>query len=222
MARCLSPVLGWVLWLALGGVAAANPISVGGLTFSDELGGFSILAASGSGTLRDPFVVVEELYGLQDAVLVIRGLEPSFGNRIGTQHLTGFALTKIVINRTGDDWNLFQVELRKQLDTPSPYGDGLSFGQGSSIGRPFASDTFAANDVTDEPYDAIVFRNGTVRVGERASLRFVITDTAPVSPFFLLQEPTKTVAGAPHIGDLAFRESLPARPVRHAPISAAE
>jgi len=205
MARCL-PVLAWVVWLALAGSAAANPVSVGGLTFSDELGGFSILAASGSGTLQDPFVIVEELYGLQDAVLVVRGLAPAFGNRIGTQHLTGFALTKVVVNRTGDDWNLFQVELRKQLDTPSPYDDGLSFGQGSTVGRPFGSDIFSASDVTDEPYDAIVFRNGTVRTGERASLHFVITDTAPVSPFYLLQEPTRTVADARQPQQLVLQE----------------
>ena len=110
----------------------------------------------------------------------------------------GFALKKEVINSTGSDWNLFTIELRKRLDVPSPYGDGLSFGQGSPIGRPFTSSTFAACDVTDEPYDSIVFRNGVEESGKQSSFLFVITDTSPVSPFFLLQTPTRVVAGLPH------------------------
>jgi hypothetical protein len=195
-------VLGLLSALAFAEAAVAGPISAGGLTFSDELGGFSILGVSGSGSLGDPFVVVEELHSSDEAVLVIRGLTANFGNKIGTQHLTGFALQKIVVNHSSSDWNLFQVELRKQIDIPSSYGDGLSFGQGSTIGRPFASDTFAANEVTDEPYDAITFRDGTVRAGERASFHFVITDTSPVSPFFLIQEPTHIVAAVPPGGGL--------------------
>lgn len=198
MGRISPLILGWLLWLAFISKVAAAPISIGGLTFSDELGGFSILAATGSGTIDNPFVVIEELDSLQDAVLVIRGLAPNFGNRIGTQHLTGFALKKVVINRTGSDWNLFTIELRKHLDLPSSYGDGLSFGQGSPIGRPFTSNAFAASDVTDEPYDSILFRNGVVQSGKQSSFVFVITDTSPVSPFFLLQTPTRMVAGFPH------------------------
>jgi hypothetical protein len=198
MARCSLRVASWLLWLAVSSHAAgAAPVSVGGLIFSDELGGFSILSATGSGTIDDPFVVVEEIDSLQDAVLVIRGLAPDFGNRIGTQHLTGFALKKEVINRTGSDWNLFTIELRKRLDLPSSYGDGLSFGQGSPIGRPFTSSTFAASDIIDEPYDAVVFRNGVLQSGKQSSFLFVITDTSPVSPFFLLQTPTRMVAGLP-------------------------
>src|SRR5215468_12365656 len=102
-------VLGFLSALACVGAAVAAPISAGGLTFSDELGGFSILGVSGTGSLADPFVVVEELHSSEDAVLVIRGLAANFGNRIGTQHLTGFALDKVVVNQSGNDWNLFQV-----------------------------------------------------------------------------------------------------------------
>src|SRR5215831_10795679 len=84
-------VLGLVSALAFAEAAVGAPISAGGLTFSDELGGFSILGVTGTGTLSDPFVVIEELHSSDDAVLVIRGLAAGFGNRIGTQHLTGFA-----------------------------------------------------------------------------------------------------------------------------------
>ena len=179
-----------------GGAAAAS-LSSSGITFSDELGGFTVVSAAGSGTLADPFVVVEEITGPQEPVLVIRGLSPAFGNRIGSHHLTGFALTKIVINKTDDDWNLFEMELRETLAHSSPYGDGLSFGQGSPAGHPFSSDKFPTVNETDEPTDSVSFRDGTVHPGQSVTFTVVITDTSPVSPFLLLQQPTRIVATAP-------------------------
>jgi hypothetical protein len=191
-------VLACTLALAAhGGGAAAAPLSAAGITFSDELGGFVVVSAAGSGTLTDPFVVVEEITGPQEPVLVIRGLSPLFGNRVGSHHLTGFALTKIVVNKTEDDWNLFEMELRETLAHQSPYGDGLSFGQGSPVGHPFASDKFPTVNETDEPSDSIAFRDGTVHPGEAVSFNVIITDTSPVSPFLLLQQPTRIVASAP-------------------------
>ncbi len=182
---------------AHGGDAAAGSLSSSGITFSDELGGFDILGVSGTGTLQDPFVVVEEITGPQEPVLVIRGLSAAFGNRVGTHHLTGFALKKLVVNKTDDVWNQFEMELRETLAHQSPYGDGLSFGQASMVGHPFTSSTFAMNDETDEPYDSVAFRDGTVRPGETVSFNLIITDTSPVSPFMLLQQPTRIVASAP-------------------------
>jgi hypothetical protein len=179
------------------GAAAAASLSSSGITFSDELGGFNILDVSGSGTLADPFVVVEEITGPQEPVLVIRGLSAAFGNRVGSHHLTGFALRKVVVNKTDDVWNQFEMELRETLQHQSPYGDGLSFGQASPVGHPFTSSAFARNDDTDEPYDSVNFRDGTVRPGEAVSFNLIITDTSPVSPFMLLQQPTRIVASAP-------------------------
>ncbi len=179
-----------------GGAAAAS-LSASGITFSDELGGFTVVGASGSGTLADPFVVVEEITGPQEPVLVIRGLSALFGNRVGSHHLTGFALKKIVVNKTDDDWNLFEMELRETLAHQSPYGDGLSFGQGSPVGHPFTSSTFPTVNETDEPFDSVAFRDGTVHPGESVSFSLIITDTSPVSPFLLLQQPTRVVASVP-------------------------
>jgi len=179
-----------------GDVAAAS-LSSSGITFSDELGGFTVVSAAGSGTLADPFVVVEEITGPQEPVLVIRGLSAAFGNRIGSHHLTGFALTKIVVNKTDDDWNLFEMELRETLAHESPYGDGLSFGQGSTVGHPFTSSKFPTVNETDEPSDSVAFRDGTVHPGEAVSFNLIITDTSPVSPFLLLQQPTRIVASLP-------------------------
>jgi hypothetical protein len=179
-----------------GGAEAAS-LSTSGITFSDELGGFNIVSAAGSGTLADPFVVVEEITGPQESVLMIRGLSAAFGNRVGSHHLTGFALTKIAVNKTADDWNLFEMELRETLAHQSPYGDGLSFGQGSMVGHPFTSSKFPTVNETDEPSDSVAFRDGTVRPGESVSFNLIITDTSPVSPFMLLQQPTRIVASAP-------------------------
>jgi hypothetical protein len=191
-------LLAWTFAMAIhGGGSAAAALSASGIIFSDELGGFTVVSASGSGTLADPFVVVEEITGPQEPVLVIRGLSAAFGNRIGSHHLTGFALKKIVVNKTSDDWNLFEMELRETLDHQSPYGDGLSFGQGSTVGHPFASSTFPTVNETDEPADTVAFRDGTVHPGETVVFDLVITDTSPVSPFLLLQQPTRIVASAP-------------------------
>ena len=177
--------------------SAAASLSAAGLTFSDELGGFTLVSVSGSGTIDEPFVVVEEITGPQEAVLLISGLTAAFGNRVGTHHLTGFALKKVATNRTEDVWNLFEMELRETLAHQSPYGDGLSFGQASTVGRPFTSSTFAMNHEVDEPYDSVAFRDGSVRPGESVSFNLIVTDTSPVSPFLLLQQPTHVVAGAP-------------------------
>ncbi len=180
-----------------GGTSVAEPISIGGLTFSDELGGFRILQGWGTGSADDPIVIVEEITGPQDPVLVIQEMTAAFGNRVGTQHLVGFALRKIVVNRTDGDWQLFEMELREVLAVHSPYGDGLSFGQASTVGRPFQSSVFAKNEEVEEPYDSVSFGGGLVRPNGTVTFDLIITDTSPVSPFLLLQQPTKAVAGSP-------------------------
>jgi hypothetical protein len=193
----LASAIGCLLLALPCDAARAGAMTSGGLTFSDELGGFTILDVSGTGTIADPFVVVEEITGPEEAVLVIRGLSAAFGNRVGTLHLAGFALKKIVVNRTDSDWNLFEMELRERLDQHSTYGDGLSFGQASSVGRPFTSSVFTANNEIDEPYDSVAFRDGVVHQGDTVTFSLIITDTSPVSPFLLLQQPTHVVAQAP-------------------------
>jgi len=192
------------------GVAA--PLSSSGITFSDELGGFSVTSVSGTGTLSDPFVVAEDVTGPQEAILVIKGFSAGFGNRVGSHHLAGFALEKVVTNKSSDDWNLFEMELREVLDQQSPYGDGLSFGQASSVGRPFTSSAFPLNDEVDEPYDSVSFHGGVVRPGETVTFHLIITDTSPVSPFLLLQQPSKIVARGPRPALTAERAGVPTAP----------
>ncbi len=174
--------------------AQADVFTVGGLSFSDELGGFRILGVSGGGRLDDPFVVVEEVTGEAPAILVIRGMFADYGNRIGSHHLAGFALTKVVINRSAMAWSRYELELREVQQYHSPYGDGLSFGQGGEAGRPFVATGFAGNREVDEPYDSVVFDSGLIRPGDTATLSIVVTDTTPVSPIFVVQQPMQEMA----------------------------
>ena len=173
--------------------AAAAPMTVEGITFSDEEGDFTILKVTGTGTLADPFVVVEDVTG-DTPILVIRGMSVGFGNRIGSQHVIGFALAKIAINHTKSSWTEYRMELRTTPTDPSPYGDGLSFAQGYTGGPPASSIGFHHTRVIDEPFDAIDFTDGTIKPGESASFDFMITDMTPKPEVFLLQQPVKPIS----------------------------
>ena len=77
-----------LVWLLAASLAArsalAASVTLEGITFSDEHGDFTILKVTGTGTLDDPFVVVEDVTG-DTPILVIRGMNVGFGNRIGSQ-----------------------------------------------------------------------------------------------------------------------------------------
>ena len=51
----------------------------------------------GNNDIIIPIVVVEEIGSQGPAILLITGLRPNFGNRCGTQHLTGFALKAVAV-----------------------------------------------------------------------------------------------------------------------------
>jgi len=176
------------LMTAMPTMVSAGELTLGGLSFSDELGGVRLIEGWGTGTLDDPVVLVEEITDYGPAILVVRGMQPKFGNRIQSQHDVGFAVTKVVRNATELPWTLFNLELREAIDRESPFGDGLSFGQESEAGRPFASDRFAHNFENEEPYDGIQFSDGVVEPGETVVLQFVITDTTPRFKFYLMQK----------------------------------
>ena len=183
--------------LSLAGPALGEPIALEGLTFSDELGGLTIAEARGRGSLEDPFVVVEEVTAEGPAILVIRGMTWRFGNRIRSHHEIGFALVKIVRNRTDQPWSLFNLELREFRESASPFGDGLSFGQATEAGRPFSSDRFAENLETREPFDGVQFYSGLVPPDEAVAISVVITDTTPRWEFYVLQSQDSPLAAIP-------------------------
>ena len=166
---------------------SSNAWTVEGLTFSDELGGFRILDVRGRGSLDQPFVIIEEITGDGPAALTIRGLANGFGNRIKSHHLTGFALTKIVINRTEQNWPIFSIELQEVQGSASPFQDGLSFAQASPRFRPFLSDRYRQSRDVIEPFDGVSYRDGGVAPGEVVTLHMVITDNTPLNEFYLIQ-----------------------------------
>lgn len=173
--------------LLLAGAALAAPVTVAGLTFSDEEGGLVLHDGWGSGTEEDPITLVEDITDDGPAVLVIRGMRRPFGNRVGTDHAIGFVLTKIVRNLTGRPWHSFELELREQKSRPSSYEDGLSFGQALGDQRRFGSDRFTQLSQTDEPLDAVVFAGATIAHGEEVQVRVLVTDYSPNWQFYLLQ-----------------------------------
>lgn len=200
MTPC-SRILALAIGAWCGPPALADPVTLAGLTFSDELGGVTIIEGRGNGSLDDPFVLVEDITGDGPAILVIRGMSHRFGNRIRSHHEVGFALVKIVRNRTDKPWSVFNLELREFLDRASPFGDGLSFGQASDAGRPFRSDRFAERIETLEPYDAVQFADGLVEPGQTVAVSVVITDTTPRWEFFLLQKRDAPLALRPPAAD---------------------
>src|SRR3546814_742887 len=177
--------------------ASAEAFLAGGLQFSDELGGFVLRSVSGNGDVDDPFVIVEEITEDGPAILTIRGLTGAFGNRARTNHFVGFAVRKIVRNKTDHPWSEFTMELQELLGRDSTYGDGLSFGQGPNSLRLISADRYGRASAVDEPRDGVQFSDGIVRPGEEVVFSFVITENSPRPEFFLVQRRQEPVASLP-------------------------
>jgi hypothetical protein len=172
--------------------AEAAEFSAGGYSFSDELGGFRLLSATGVGTPDNPIVVVEEIAEAAPVVLVIRRL--SGASAPGVRH-TQFTLEKTVVNRSERVWGGFEVALQEILRRPSTYGDGLSFNQYGARAPDVASDSFADNNRLFEPDDRIRFEKGHVDPEATARFRITITDPTPIAEFYLVQDPQILSAG---------------------------
>ena len=194
------------LLLGAGGAGAA-PVKLEGLTFSDEEGGFVIRGGSGLGTVEKPFVIQEDITADGPAVLVIRGLRESFGNRAGAPQATGFVLVKVVRNMTSHPWQSLELELRELKGQRSTYEDGLSFDQSEGQRRRFASDRFTEMRQTDEPRDYVLFSGAEIEPGETVTVRTIITDYSPVYEFYLFQRRDSPLAlkASPPPAELGFR-----------------
>lgn len=177
--------------------AAAGSWRTAGLVFSDEFGRFRLISVSGSGTFLDPVVIVEEINTTGPIILVIRDEDyrPGDPRQSILPKVLSLSFIKIVINRSGLPWSAFDMELREEIDTPSPYGDGLSFGQMAAYPRPLESDTFEVWQNLHEPLDRITFFRGTVQPDATVQFRFEITDPTARPEFYLLQEPRLLIAG---------------------------
>ena len=179
--------------ILLPGAARSGTVSLNGVSFSDELGGFILERVTGQGSIVDPFVVVERMINVEGATLVFRA-DPSFGNRIGSPDRIGFALVKVIKNATGHEWSSLEVELESKLGIPSDHTDELSFGQGSTAGRPFTASAFAHITLIDEPFDRIEYDDGNIPAGGQVSLRFVVSQPGSLHEAFVVQRPGRPVA----------------------------
>jgi hypothetical protein len=179
-----------LLWA---GTALGAEITHDGLSFSDEGGGFTLKSVTGRGSLDDPYVIVEDVTGPRQAVLTIRGLK-QVGNRIGTHHIAGVAVTKVVFNRSEEVWQNYQMELREVSTRHSPYEDGLSFAQNTVIAGAFTASSFPDMQRYDEPQDTLGFSGKSVPPGDSAQFSFLITDMSPLEKFYLFQQPLQPVS----------------------------
>ena len=199
--RIILALLGGFMAIAgVTGAAAAATFHAAGLDFSDELGGFNLISVTGVGTVIDPIVIVEEISGLQPAVLVVRGAhkQREDDRKISGLSFINIAVIKIVINRSGRVWTGFDLELQEEYQQPSTYGDGLSFDQMRSFGDEMSrSDLFELSQEVSEPFDRVSFGQGSVDPGATVRFNFFITDPTPQQEFFLVQEPKLILSHVP-------------------------
>lgn len=175
---------------AEGQTSAPGIFAAGAYTFSDELGGFHILSARGTGTRNDPIVIRQELESSSPVTLVIRAngpIEP-YSNARGVAN--GFLHVRAeVVNNSGQAWIEFEFELQEIKDMPSLFGDGLSFDQRRTDGEDILSDSFQHFSRDFEPYDRLRFTNGKVDPMDDASFEFLVTDFTPRWQFYIVQDP---------------------------------
>lgn len=167
----------------------ADMLLASGFSFSDELGGFRLHAASGRGTGGDPIVLEETIFGTAPAILVIRRVGSGDAGRRLVGATPALALVKRVRNATGHVWAGFELELQEALNVPSGYADGLSFNQIATQPPDVASDSFAVNHRLFEPHDRVGFAAGHVDPDGIVLFRLQITDPTPTAVFYLSQAP---------------------------------
>jgi hypothetical protein len=179
----------------LGGAtdAPAAEFTAGAYSFSDELGGFRLLSATGSGSEADPVVLQEVFDEATPATLVIRRKT----SRLGGAAFASLTLVKVVANRSGRVWAGFELELQERRRRPSSYEDGLSFNQLGAQTPDVSSDSFGTNERLFEPSDRIRYGEGHVDPDATVTFRVTITDPTPVLEFYLVQDPKLLSAGLP-------------------------
>jgi hypothetical protein len=162
----------------------------GAYSFSDELGGFTIDAVSGSGTKESPVVLRETLNSSSPVTLVIRAKWPVRTFDPGISYNDGVLYLRIAArNGSGQGWIEFEFELQELLGKASVFGDGLSFDQRSASKDNISSDTFEEFSRDFEPYDKLLFRRGKIDPGQSGEFSFLITDFTPRPKFYLVQDP---------------------------------
>ncbi len=191
MARQARHLPGMLVALAVASSAtgaSAETWFAGPYSFSDELGGFVIRGASGSGSKDDPIVIEQEMLSASPVTLVVRvtvELRP-----LGAPGSTGMLHMRLrSLNNSGIAWTEYEFELQTRLGEPSVFGDGISFDQRRSEPGNRSSDLFKIHDTNFEPYDRLLFSKGSVDPNQTAGFSFFITDFTPRWLFYIRQDP---------------------------------
>ena len=183
-------------WVVAGGGAGAEPITLDGLTFSDELGGVRLEQGLGHRLARRPVRAGRRDHRRRPGDPDRARHDPPVRQPRRFAPRRRLRADQDGAQRHGPALVLFTLELREFFDRESPFGDGLSFGQATAAGRPFRSDRFAETIETTEPFDGVQFFTGLVAPGESVTGSVVITDTTPRWEFYLLQKRDSPLADA--------------------------
>ena len=162
----------------------------GNYSFSDELGGINIRNVSGAGTREDPIIIKEELQSSSPVTMVIRAIGPILPDTAaGNLATSALHLRLSVRNASEQAWIEFEFELQEILHKPSIFSDGLSFDQRQDNTDLIRSSGFAHFSRDFEPYDRLLFSEGTVDPAETVDFSFALTDFTPRWTFYLVQDP---------------------------------
>ena len=189
-AATLSALVVLIAGSAFGQETQSKRWEAGAYSFSDELGGFRIVGASGNGTKENPIVIREEIDSASPVTMVIRTVRPIRPFDYSGLYANGFLHIRIeVLNNSELPWIEFEFELQEHLGKASVFGDGLSFDQRRSESGNIWSESFQKYSRAFEPYDRLLFREGTIDHLRSASFNFMITDYTPRWEFYLVQDP---------------------------------
>lgn len=178
--------------LAVGGTAAqaaclSSGCSQNGLVFGEASSSFKITDVTGLGTIENPFVVYQDVWGL-DISLSVSGLPDARQHSVFQR--PGFAISIVSRNLTGAFWRFYDHELQETAGVPSGENDGLSFAQGLGHARPYTSDRYTQADEVTDTRDFINFYRGAgVESGASVRFNYFITDTIPNQRFYIRQRP---------------------------------
>ncbi|MGD1948440.1 MAG: hypothetical protein ACFB14_02200 [Leptolyngbyaceae cyanobacterium] len=165
----------------------AGRCSQNGLVFSEASQNFRITDVTGKGTPNDPFVVYQDVWGLDISVAVDhlpQTPQHSVFNR------PGFAISLVSRNLTDAFWRFYDHELQENAGYASSENDGLSFAQGIGSVRPYTSSHYERADEITDVRDFINFYGGAgVRPGEIVRFNYFVTDTIPNHKFYIRQRP---------------------------------
>ncbi|MBE9066107.1 hypothetical protein IQ260_05530 [Leptolyngbya cf. ectocarpi LEGE 11479] len=167
--------------------ACLSGCSQNGLVFSEASSSFKITDVAGVGTRENPFVVYQDVLGL-DISLAVSGLTNASQHSLFNR--PGFAISIVSRNLTGAFWRFYDHELQETAGVSSSENDGLSFAQGLGAVRPYTSDRYTQADEVTDVRDFINFYRGAgVNPGESVRFDYFITDTIPNQQFYIRQRP---------------------------------